>query len=198
MMVQDSGIFMVIIKRYTNRKLYDTQKKKYIAFSDIQQMIQSGLEIQVINNDTGEEITSQTLAEIIAGAEKNQNGFLPQEFFASMIRMGQDRVVGLQQAFGLSTFFSRLVNNEILRRLASLKQAGTITEADQQNIKELLISKGIGESLPTLLLEEYFQSLIEEARVPSRNDFEQLQEQLNQINLQLDTLLSSEPGNEKQ
>jgi len=197
MMVQDSGIFMVIIKRYTNRKLYDTQKKKYIAFSDIQQMIQSGLEIQVINNDTGEEITSQTLAEIIAGAEKNQNGFLPQEFFASMIRMGQDRVVGLQQAFGLSTFFSRLVNNEILRRLASLKQAGTITEADQQNIKELLISKGIGESLPTLLLEEYFQSLIEEARVPSRNDFEQLQEQLNQINLQLDTLLKPEPGNEK-
>jgi polyhydroxyalkanoate synthesis repressor PhaR len=187
---------MIMIKRYSNRKLYDTQKKKYISLSEIQQIIQSGQEIRVINNDTGEEITSQILADIIAGAEKNQNGFLPQEMLASMIRMGQDRVVGFQHAFSLSTILSRIVDNEISRRLTYLHQAGNINETDRQQIEELLITKTTGESSPTVMINEYIQSLLQNAQIPSRNDFQSLQEQLNQLNLELDTLLQNEPGGE--
>jgi polyhydroxyalkanoate synthesis repressor PhaR len=136
---------MILIKRYSNRKLYDTYQKKYIALSDVQQMIQSGLEIQVINNDTGDDITSQTLAEIIAGAEKNLTGFLPKQLLMSLIRMGQDRVSSMQHN----------------------------------------------------IYDEYIRSFLDEANIPSRTDIDLIQEQLNQLNEQLDSLLNH-PNNDKE
>ena len=187
---------MIIVKRYSNRKLYDTQKKKYIVLNDIQNMLQSGFEIRVINNDTGEDITSKTMAEIIAGAERNQNGFLSQEFLSSLIRIGQNRVVGIRQAFHLSTIINRLVDQEISRRLVTLSEKGRISEAEQEHIRELLVASTAGDVMPSHVIDEYFQSLLQEAKIPSRLDFDRLQDELDQLNAQLDTYLQTTSSDE--
>ena len=59
-----------VIKRYTNRKLYDTVESRYVTLDEIAQMIKAGAEVQIIDNRTKEDLTSVTLAQIIFEEEK--------------------------------------------------------------------------------------------------------------------------------
>ncbi|PIR21444.1 MAG: hypothetical protein COV45_01470 [Deltaproteobacteria bacterium CG11_big_fil_rev_8_21_14_0_20_47_16] len=61
-----------VIKRYPNRKLYDTLESCYVTLDDIGQMIKTGEDIQVIDNNTHEDLTSMTLAQIIFEEEKKR------------------------------------------------------------------------------------------------------------------------------
>lgn len=60
------------IKRYPNRKLYDTHESCYVTLEDIGQMIKEGEDIQVMDNTTHEDLTSMTLAQIIFEEEKKR------------------------------------------------------------------------------------------------------------------------------
>ena len=59
-----------IIKRYQNRKLYDTQQSCYVTLDDIAKMIRNSEEVMVIDNKTKNDITAATLTQIIFEAEK--------------------------------------------------------------------------------------------------------------------------------
>ena len=58
------------IKRYTNRKLYDTLESRYVTLDEIGEMVKAGAEVKVIDNRTKEDLTSVTLAQIIFEEEK--------------------------------------------------------------------------------------------------------------------------------
>jgi polyhydroxyalkanoate synthesis repressor PhaR len=62
-----------IIKRYTNRKLYDTVESRYVTLDEIASMIRAGAEVKVIDNRTREDLTSITLAQIIFEQEKKSS-----------------------------------------------------------------------------------------------------------------------------
>ncbi|MBM7114093.1 polyhydroxyalkanoate synthesis regulator DNA-binding domain-containing protein [Archangium primigenium] len=62
-----------IIKRYTNRKLYDTVESRYVTLDEIAAMIKDGVEVQIVDNKTKEDLTSVTLAQIIFEEEKKRN-----------------------------------------------------------------------------------------------------------------------------
>src|SRR5512145_823452 len=62
-----------IIKRYTNRKLYDTVESRYVTLDEIAAMIRAGGEVKVIDNRTREDLTSITLAQIIFEQEKKSS-----------------------------------------------------------------------------------------------------------------------------
>ena len=53
------------IKRYENRKLYDTEGKTYVSLSGIAELVRQGEDVQVVDNTTGEDITAPTLTQII-------------------------------------------------------------------------------------------------------------------------------------
>ena len=59
-----------VIKRYSNRKLYDTQESRYVTLEEIEEMIRAGKEIAVVDAASGEDLTSVTLAQIIFEEEK--------------------------------------------------------------------------------------------------------------------------------
>src|ERR1700694_1480779 len=59
-----------VIKRYTNRKLYDTVESRYVTLDEIAQMVKAGTEVQIVDNRTKEDLTSVTLAQIIFEEEK--------------------------------------------------------------------------------------------------------------------------------
>ena len=71
---------MLHIKRYSNRKLYNTAVKKYITLDELANFIRDGEEIVVIDNDSGEDITSITLTQIILEFEKKHPNRLPIRF----------------------------------------------------------------------------------------------------------------------
>ena len=65
-----SGHEPKVIKRYTNRKLYDTVESRYVTLEEIAEMIKGGAEVKIIDNRTKDDLTSVTLAQIIFEEEK--------------------------------------------------------------------------------------------------------------------------------
>lgn len=95
-----------IIKRYANRKLYDTQHSRYVTLDQISEMIRNGDDVKIIDNKTKEDLTSVTLAQIIFEEEKKQRSFLPLqamrniiqhggESFSQLVSEAQKRVTGI-------------------------------------------------------------------------------------------------------
>ncbi len=79
-----------IVKRYANRKLYDTERSCYVTLEDISNMIKLGDEVQVIDNKTGDDLTSVTLAQIIFEIEKKKRSFMPLALLRGLIQERSD------------------------------------------------------------------------------------------------------------
>ena len=77
-----------IIKKYGNRKLYDTERSSYIILKDIEKMIRNEEDIQIIDNDTQDDITISTLTQIIFSLEKQSKVSPPVDILKSIIRDG--------------------------------------------------------------------------------------------------------------
>ena len=75
-----------IIKRYQNRKLYDTLLSRYITLEDLAKMIKNGEDIVVVDNLTEKDITSNTLTQLILETEKKTKGLLPISTLRDIIR----------------------------------------------------------------------------------------------------------------
>ena len=75
-----------IIKRYTNRKLYDTHESRYVTLEQIAEMIRLGEDVKVVDNNSKEDLTSVTLAQIIFEEEKKQRSFLPLSVLQNIVQ----------------------------------------------------------------------------------------------------------------
>ncbi len=81
-----------IIKRYQNRKLYDTQQSCYVTLDDIAKMIRSNEEVMVIDNKTKNDITAATLTQIIFEAEKKASQYAPLFTLREIIQNGNGSI----------------------------------------------------------------------------------------------------------
>jgi polyhydroxyalkanoate synthesis repressor PhaR len=77
-----------IIKRYANRKLYDTEHSRYVTLDQISEMIRAGDDVKIVDNKTKEDLTTVTLAQIIFEEEKKQRSFLPLAAMRNIIQSG--------------------------------------------------------------------------------------------------------------
>ena len=79
-----------LIKRYGggSRKLYDTEESRYVSLDEIAAWVRKGQELQVVDSGTGEDVTSQTLAQVIYEDHRTGVSFLPKEFLHEVIRVG--------------------------------------------------------------------------------------------------------------
>ncbi len=78
-----------VIKRYSNRKLYDIQESQYVTLEELEAMIRAGKEISVVDAATGADTTSVTLAQIILESERNGRATLPVAFLHQLIKHGE-------------------------------------------------------------------------------------------------------------
>jgi len=81
-----------IIKRYPNRKLYDTEQSCYVTLDEIASMVKAGIDVRIIDNKTNEDITSVTLAQVLFEEEKKKKNLLGLNMFRKLIQEGQDLV----------------------------------------------------------------------------------------------------------
>jgi polyhydroxyalkanoate synthesis repressor PhaR len=89
-----------VIKRYANRKLYDTQRSRYVTLEQIAGMIRSGDDVKIVDNNTKEDLTSVTLAQIIFEEEKNKKSFLPLGALRNIIESGGESLQELASQAG--------------------------------------------------------------------------------------------------
>ena len=133
-----------IIKRYGNRKLYDTEQSSYVVLNDIAKMIRNQENIQVIDNETKDDITLSTLIQIIFGAEKKTNVSAPVDILKSIIKEGDGSFSAFLAKIGL--FNAR--ENQKSNKSSSYKDFSTI---GGRTVKTGENAKSIGEKVAILV-----------------------------------------------
>ncbi len=79
-----------IIKKYSNRRLYDTEESTYINIFDLFNLVLQEIDFKVIDAKTQEDLTKNTLIQIIVEKESNNFNILPNEFLKQIIKCYQD------------------------------------------------------------------------------------------------------------
>ena len=74
------------IRKYPNRRLYDTEESRYITFADIRELVVRGVDFVVIDKKTGENITRCILLQVICEEEQNGEPILSENFLSQVIR----------------------------------------------------------------------------------------------------------------
>jgi len=81
-----------LIKRYGNRKMYDTHASRYVTLDNVAALVRAGDDLRIVDNDTGEDITAVTFAQIIFEEEKRKNGLLGLPVLRWIIQQGGEAV----------------------------------------------------------------------------------------------------------
>jgi polyhydroxyalkanoate synthesis repressor PhaR len=89
----------VIIKKYANRRLYNTQSSKYITLDFLAELTRKDVEFQVVDAKTGEDITHSVLTQIIMEEENGGKSMLPVNFLRQIIALYGDSMQGLVPQF---------------------------------------------------------------------------------------------------
>ena len=99
----------VVIKKYANRRLYNTQSSRYIVAADVVTLIQQGIAFEIVDAKSGEDLTRNILNQIIFEQEAQEKGFLlPLEFQKHLILMYSDACRAMLPEYlsqAMQTFF---------------------------------------------------------------------------------------------
>jgi polyhydroxyalkanoate synthesis repressor PhaR len=87
-----SGDDVVIIKKYANRRLYDTESSSYITLERLAEMVRQKREFKVVDAKTGDDITHNVLTQIIMDEEARGKTMLPINFLRQLIGMYGDQM----------------------------------------------------------------------------------------------------------
>jgi len=93
----------IVIKKYGNRRLYDTDESRYVTLDELAAKIRAGAELRVVDAQTGEDLTQATLTQIVLETGHAAR-FLPVQLLTQMIRLSDD---------ALAEFFSRYVTHAL-------------------------------------------------------------------------------------
>jgi polyhydroxyalkanoate synthesis repressor PhaR len=180
--------FMRVIKRYPNRKLYDTEAKQYVSLDQIAEFIRTGEDIYVVDNATGEDLTTVTLTQIIFEQEKKGSGFLPQAVLTGLIQAGGTTLSALRRTLASSVDLLYQVDEEIERRLQVLINRGELAEEEATRLRDKLTSRHHLPGKSGAMREDAVERVLERQGVPTRADLQELSERLDAVAAKLDSL----------
>lgn len=158
---------MPMIKRYPNRKLYDTEAKRYVTLETITQMIHEGQDVQVVDHETGEDLTNLTLSQIIFEQEKKGSGILPRALLTNLVRAGGDTIDQVRRAFLWGN------SGEVTDKGGTGDDAGA-------------------DGSPLHKVDDLFQDLLANLNLPTNRDLQRLQSQVDELNRKIADLLAAE------
>ncbi len=105
----------VVIKKYANRRLYNTAKSSYVTLEDLSEMVRAGEDFQVFDAKTGEEITRSVLTQIIFEQESKGQNMLPANFLRQLIRLYGDALQAVVPGYLDASMEAFARNQERLR-----------------------------------------------------------------------------------
>ena len=131
---------MTIIKRYSNRKLYDSEAARYVTLDELGDRIHQGEDISVVDHESGADLTALTLMQIMFEREKKVGGMLPKAILTTLIQAGTVAVDTLRSGINALVENTPAMETEIRRRLSVLAEDGQVAVEEAQRMTELLIS----------------------------------------------------------
>jgi len=168
-----------VVKRYANRKLYDTADKRYVTLEQVAALIREGAEVKVVDNESGEDLTSVTLSQILVEQEKKREGALPRNFLNELVKSSTTFFDYLRKTLGSWMSAANISEEAIDRNIDELVKKGQLTIDEGTRLKRDIVER----------TREYFQKIDEmiEKRVgaalhalsiPTKSDLDELKARL--------------------
>jgi len=137
----------VIIKKYGNRRMYDTSTSKYINLEEIAALVRNGTDVQVVDVKSGEDLTRVTLTQIITENAKDQPSGLPLELLRQLVvasdHVGQEFIMWyLKSAFDTYQKLQTAIQG-------GLSQVNSATLSPLTMMRNFVRSKAVQEAQPT-------------------------------------------------
>ncbi|MDL1898995.1 hypothetical protein FBQ82_22375 [Anaerolineae bacterium CFX7] len=175
---------MPIIKRYNNRKLYDTHAKRYVTLFDLADMIRRGDDVIVLDHADGQDITSQIQAQIIFEQERQTRNSLPNTVLTNLIQASNQTLKQLRTTL-LPLDRAAQLDSEIERRMQALIARGEISAKQGNQILEKLLAV---HPTPRSAGELKIERALEKRGTPTRSEMQMLSEQINLLSQELKNL----------
>jgi polyhydroxyalkanoate synthesis repressor PhaR len=134
---EKSNVSPVVIKKYANRRLYNTQTSSYVTLDHLAQMVKEGTEFEVHDARSGDDITRSVLTQIIFEEEAKGQNLLPIRFLRQLIRFYGDSLQAFVPGYLDMSMESFTKNQEAMRnRIAEALGGGTnaIETMTRQNL----------------------------------------------------------------
>lgn len=140
MVSRKGGDKPTIIKKYANRRLYDTGRSSYVTLEDLCQMVKEGYDFMVVDAKSGEDLTRSVMTQIIAEQEgKEGQNLLPTNFMKQLIgfygdNMGKFVPNYLEQAFDEFTKKQDEFREQMNKSFGGIFPVGNFEEMTKQNM----------------------------------------------------------------
>jgi polyhydroxyalkanoate synthesis repressor PhaR len=168
---------VVIIKKYANRRLYDTESSSYITLERLAQMVRQKREFKVVDAKSGEDITRSVLTQIIMDEEARGSEMLPVNFLRQLIGMYGDQMQSVVPQY-LEASLEQLQRNQSQLReaMAGALAANPFAELARRNME--MFTAGAARGKPGE----------SDPAADSRSEIDALKAQLSDIQRKLDKL----------
>ncbi len=139
MNAKDTAQEPVVIKKYANRRLYDTETSMYITLEDLCTRVKDGREFVVLDAKTGQDLTRQVLTQIIFDQETKGFALLPTSFLRDAIRFYDHKMNNVLQQYlsaSMKTFMSNQerVQGMMGKAMDGLSPLSQFEEMTRQNV----------------------------------------------------------------
>ncbi len=114
-MATQNSVKPIIIKKYANRRLYNTEKSSYVTLDDLAQMVRDGQDFEVKDAKSGDDITRSVLTQIIFEEESKGQNLLPIKFLRQLIGFYGDSLEGFVPGYLEESMESFSQNQDQLR-----------------------------------------------------------------------------------
>jgi polyhydroxyalkanoate synthesis repressor PhaR len=175
---------VVTIKRYSNRKLYNTETKRYITLEGLRSLIQESTEIQVIDHLSGEDLTTLTLTQIIVECTRRADGLFTRQSLFEMIRLKNKRLETVSEAQKTPEINRSLIDQEIRLRVRTLLDNGELDEIEAEHILRRLVDR-FSVSPDDAWIEAWVENYLTTSQTPRRADLPALSQKLEKLGQKL-------------
>jgi len=184
----------VLVKRYQNRKLYNTQSKSYITLEELADLVREEQEIKVIDNKTGKDITAVTLSQIIFEVEKNHAGFLPIKLLISLVQSGGNKVEEIRRNIFEALSLFHHYDLEIERRINLLIDNGELSQEEGGLLLEKLLAASESLHHTREDVESKIFRYLWSRQVPTESDLQEIIRKVDHLSQRVDELNLDDPG----
>lgn len=185
---------MPLIKRYANRKLYDTAARTYISLEHVAELIRRGDEVQVVDHATGEDVTALVLSQIIVEQAKAGIGAFPRGALTALIRAGSDALAALRREMAAPFDLARQVEEEIGRRIERLVWAGELTDDEAAHLRARLLSAGDEAGAIPAWPAAVIRRAVARRNIAGRADVQLLADRIAALEAEVATLIAARRG----
>lgn len=151
---------MHLIKKYANRKLYDTTDKRYLTMDRLAELIKDGHEVSIVDNETGDDLTSAIVSQLLAREDAGGDKAVPSRVLMQMLRKGRGTLFGYGKKY-VALWQSALTmsKDEIEKLVNSLIVEKEISESDGRNLKNEIL--GFANNLKSWIMDNIDQRVSE-------------------------------------